>query len=213
MAALAVGSAVVSAALVPGGAFGLVEGNYRWLWPIAGFSPTAIIASLGSLVPSRSADRPRRRSAPFVATMAAISIVGLSAGNVATSYQIDLLHTEVPQRAVAQNLLGQLDAADLRSPVLIDRSEAEFGNPHAFPVLLRLQQDGVAFTFDNDPDVARFGTGRADGGRARQQLSLVTGGPASEPHRGPPGSRSRHRPPGLRRQPSSRRRTGPQHSS
>lgn len=185
-AALAVISAVISATLVPGGAFGLVEGNYRWLWPISMFVATAMMASVLSAMRAHhgtvAVNRPVQWKTPGtagVAVVAAVSIVLLAAANLATSFQVDLLRTEVAQRGAVRDLVGQLHDADVSGPVVVDRSEAGFGDPYAYPVLLQLQQDGVPFTFDNPADIARFGRGRTNRGGAARRLSLVIGGAAA----------------------------------
>jgi hypothetical protein len=74
---------------------------------------------------------------------------------------------------------------------MFDRRRAAFGEPYSYVVLAELQDEGVAFTFDEgDPatglDVLRFGDGRADEGRAAERLVLVTGPAAGDL---PPGAR------------------------
>lgn len=174
-AAVAVGAAVLAAAGTPAGALGPVAGNYRWLWPVAGFTVFAVVlAGAGSSPPE--APPSARRAPGVVGLVAGVALVGITVANLPAAYEFGVVSSDRRLRPLAIELTRQLDAADLTSPVLFDRSGGVFAEPYSYAVLVALQEQGVEFTFDDDStDVARFGESRADRGRARRRLVLVTG--------------------------------------
>ncbi|HXH56486.1 hypothetical protein [Iamia sp.] len=187
-AAVAVGAGVVAAARTPTGDLGPVAGNYRWLWPVAGFTIfVAVLAGTGSsspdTPPSEAAPSTRPPSAGrrtgVVGLVAAAVLVVLTVANLPPAYDIDVVRSDRHRRPVALELTRQLDAAELTGPVLFDRSRGVFTEPYSYAVLVALQEQGIEFTFDDDgPDIPRFGEARADEGRAERRLVLVTGSAA-----------------------------------
>lgn len=168
-ALVALGAGVVTAARTPTGDLGPVVGNVRWLWPVTAFTIFALVLGVvgarRSGVPSRS-----------MGIVSGALLVALTVVNLPPSYDFPVTASDRERRPVAVEMLGQLRAADITGPVLIDRSRGAYTEPYSFPVLGVLQDRGIEFTFEDDSlDIRRFGTGRADRGRARQRLVLVTG--------------------------------------
>ena len=187
-AAVAVGAGLAGAAVTPAGSLGPVVGNYRWLWPLALFVVLAAVIGVGgagAVVPSRAGGR------RLGGVVVGVALVVVTLADLPAHHGLEVTRVDRRLRPVAAEVVRQLEDAEVRGPVLFDRSRAAFGEPYSYVVLAALQSDGVAFTFDEaDPaaglDVLRFGEGRADEGRAEQRLVLVTG-PAA--HDLPPGAR------------------------
>ena len=177
-AAVALVAGVLAVARTPAGAAGPVVGNYRWLWPLAGFTLFALVMGWVS--------GPRRRGRPPLAVRRA-GVVGaalllvLVAANLGSTNQIDPRRDDLRQREVAADLLGDLDRASLPPVVFFDRSEAVFTEPYSYLVITHLRERGTDFTLEAAvDDVARFGEARRDGGRAPHRLVLLTGPAARE---------------------------------
>jgi len=172
-ALVALGAGVVTAARTPIGVLGPVVGNVRWLWPVTAFTIFALVLGVVGA---------RRTSVPghSVGVVAGAVLVALTVVNLPPSYDFPITASDRERRPVLVDLLSQLRTADITGPVLIDRSRGAFTEPYSFPVLGVLQDRGIEFTFDEKSpdkslDILRFGRGRADRGRARQQLVLVSG--------------------------------------
>ena len=181
-AAAAVAAGLVGAAVTPAGSLGPVVGNYRWLWPLAAFVALAVALGLGG------AGLGGRRLGALVV---GVALVVVTVADLPAHHGLEVTRVDRRLRPVAADLVHQLEDADLRGPVQLDRSRAAFGEPYSYVVLAALQDEDVAFTFDEDDpatelDVLRFGDGRADEGRARERLVLVTGPAARDL---PPGAR------------------------
>lgn len=179
-AVVALGGALVAASVTPNPA----PGNYRWLWPLVAFSLfSVVLAFIGS---HRSEAAVRTARGPTALGVAAGAVLlGLTVANLPASYSLEVTRFDLERRPVAIELLAELRAADLDGPVLFDRTAVAFTEPYSYLVLMVLQEEGIAFTFEDDSmDVARFGDGRADQGRADTRLSLVTGSGAREPRPG-----------------------------
>lgn len=187
-AAVAVGAGLAAAARTPTGDLGPVAGNYRWLWPVAGFAVFAVVlAATGSASPDAPPSGAALRAEPpsagrrtgVVGLVAAAVLVVLTVANLPAAYEIDVVRSDRDRRPVAVELTRQLDAAELTGPVLFDRSRGVFTEPYSYAVLVALQEQGIEFTFEDDsPDIPRFGEARADEGRAERRLVLVTGSAA-----------------------------------
>lgn len=174
-AAVAVGAAVLAAAATPAGALGPVAGNYRWSWPVVAFTGFAVVLAGVGLAPAADA-APAGRKTGVVGLVAGVALVGFTVANLPASYEFGVVSADRRLRPNARELTRQLDTAALPSPVLFDRSKGVFAEPYSYAVLVALQEQGVEFTFDDDStDVDRFGESRADRGRARRRLVLVTG--------------------------------------
>lgn len=179
-AIVALGGALVAAAVTPNPA----PGNYRWLWPLVAFSLFAVVLALIGSHRSEAAVR-TARGPTVVGVVAGAVLLVLTVANLPAAYHMEVTRSDLERRPVAIELLAELRAADLDGPVLFDRTAVAFSEPYSYLVSMVLQEEGIAFTFEDDSlDVARFGDGRADRGRADTRLSLVTGSGAREPRPG-----------------------------
>ena len=192
-AAAAVVAGLVGAAVTPAGSLGPVVGNYRWLWPLALFVVlAAVLGAVGTGVGGADPDVPSRDGARRLGGLVVgLALVAVTLADLPAHHGLEVTRVDRRLRPVAAEVVRQVEDADLKGPVLFDRSRAAFGEPYSYVVLAALQEDGVAFTFDEDDpgagrDVLRFGEGRADEGRADQRLVLVTGPAARDL---PPGAR------------------------
>ena len=177
VALVAVLAGVVDATLLPRTVFGLAIMNYRWAWATGAFIAMLCLVE----VAIRSEHDHRARS---VTSWAAFAVcLALAVANVPRSVQHpDPVRYLDEQRAVAE-ALDQLAAVDLAAvdrdrPVIIDESEMYFGHPYTYPVLLALQEQGVAFRFQSPLQERRFGKGRVSDGTETLRLRLVSGDPA-----------------------------------
>jgi hypothetical protein len=168
-AVVAVVAAIGSASTL-NSSFGLTAGNYRWLWSIGGFIVIVVSnAALTRWIAARAeGDRP-----VTVATVGGLTVAALLAVlAVPYSYQLPG-PDERAQIAVTRTLLAQLDDFDTAGPVIYDRARAAFSEPYTYPLLVKLQERGIEFDFDDPRDVRRFGDEREADGEATRRLSLV----------------------------------------
>jgi hypothetical protein len=162
VAGVAVVAAWASAATQPkGGAFGLVVGNYRWLWPVSLFVLAAVALALVRAV------APRR---PLVPVVAAAVAAGLAAAALVPAQRIPVTADDEPLLPVARRLAGSLDGLVGTEPVAVARGRLHFGEPYTYVLLAGLQDAGVDFDVLDDRDLRRFGSGR----RARPGTAIVT---------------------------------------
>lgn len=181
-AVVAIGAVGLAAASTPAGSLGPVAGNYRWLWPVTAF--TLFAAVLGVLGGTAPEDWRKPRAVGVV--LVGVALLVAAVATLPASYQIPLVAQDHRRLGLSRELVGQLERAELPSPVLVDRSAGYFGEAYSYQILLTLQRRHIGFTFDTTGDVSRFGRSRADRGRARARLLVVTGPPA---RRAVPGAR------------------------
>ena len=157
---------------VPTGEFGLVAGNYRWLWAVAAWT----WVSVGFLVLRRVADggtpdtttsTPVRASASVLVLLAVLAVVPAT--------RADLVASHVSQEGVARDLLSQLSPLEDLDLVEIDRRGMLFGEPFSYVVIAHLQAEGVAFEALLDLDVLRFGPTREPSGDAAGTIRFANG--------------------------------------
>jgi len=171
--------AILSSSRVPAGSFGLVSGNYRWLWPIGAFVLTAVV--LGGVV-SWPDGRPIR---PILAGVFSAATLLLVAINLPSSYQAGDVINSQRRIGITRELTAQLDSLGVEGPVLLDRSAGFFGEPYTHAVIAELQSLDIDFTFDVPGEIYRFGDGRREIGNATQQMTFAFG---AEARRVPEGS-------------------------
>ena len=173
-AAVAVIGAILSSSRVPAGSFGLVSGNYRWLWPVGAFMLTAVV--IGGLVV-----RPQRpRIQPIVAGLFSAATVILAVINLPTSYQAGDVTNSQRRIGVTRELTAQLESVDVAGPVIFDRSASFFGEPYTHAVIAELQTLDIDFTFDVRGEIYRYGDGRREVGDATHRMTFAFGANARE---------------------------------
>jgi hypothetical protein len=178
---VAVVAGTVDAALLPRSEFGLVIGNYRWLWATGAFTLVLVLVWLADRLRSLElGERPRLALTSAVAVACLVPAIA----NLPRSVQHSGAERyKAEQRAVAE-LRSQLDASfDLAPPdgaVLVDDSGMYFGHGFTYPTLLMMQEHEIPFRFDDDRQERRFGGRRASDGTERQVLRLVAGDLARE---------------------------------
>ncbi len=149
-------AAIVSARLLPTADFGLVAGNYRWLWSLGAFCLGAVV--IAGLAGLRNRCTSRRNAFVAVSATAITALFGIL--NLPSSYQ-SLTRENGEQRVeVTKDLTAQLAGAEIEGPVLIDRSNGFFGEPYTFATLVELQSLGIEFDFVDDDEIYRWGDGR-----------------------------------------------------
>ncbi len=174
-------AAIVSAMLLPIADFGLVAGNYRWLWSLGAFFLGAVVIAATSGIWDRHPSRRGGLVAVFATAIAAL--FGIL--NVPYSYQSLTRENGVQRVEVTKDLTAQLASAGIEGPVLIDRSNGFFGEPYTFATLVELQSLGIEFDFIDDNEIYRWGDGR----RASDDDTVVmTFAYGSSAQRGPRGS-------------------------
>lgn len=168
----AVGAGVVDAALLPRTVFGLAIMNYRWLWATAAF--LVLVAAVAVAAWAEREPRLRRSASWAAAVLCAV----LAIANLPRSVQhSDAARYLEEQRGVA-SALDQLGRFDLQGPLIIDESEMYFGHPYTYPVLVEMQEQGVAFRFESPLQERRFGARRVADGTETRRLRLISGEPA-----------------------------------
>ncbi len=172
VAVVAVLAGVLDATLLPRTVFGLAIMNYRWAWATGAF---VAVVGLVELAIRAERDHRARRA---VSWMALGVCVALALANLPRSVQHpDPARYLDEQRAVA-DARDQIAAVDLTGPVIIDESEMYFGHPYTYPLLVSLQEQGVAFRFESPLQERRFGERRVSDGTETLRLRLVSGDPA-----------------------------------
>jgi hypothetical protein len=183
---VAVLAGVLDAALLPSTQFGIVIGNYRWLWATAAFvAIVAVVAPWQRLLPTMHTDR--RRTVAVLAGVAVLAVPVVA--NLPRSVQsVGADRYRAEQVAVAE-LLTQLDLAldtnRVRGPVVVDDSAMYFGHGFTYPILIELQAHGVDFRFDDPIQERRFGSGRVSDGAEPQRLRLLADAAAIEARMSP----------------------------
>jgi hypothetical protein len=176
-AAVAVAAGLVAASSSPAdGPFGVVSGNFRYLWPTAVFVTFGIVAAAVRAMSPRAA----RVATPTVASAA----VAMAIAALPTSYQSPGPEADAPLIPVARDVAAQVAGADVEGPVVVDRSGLFFGEPYSYVVVDALQGDGVDLVFEEPTDLARFGSGRARSGPVAGTVSLAVGDAALAPRPG-----------------------------
>ncbi|MDQ3738226.1 MAG: hypothetical protein M3337_03555 [Actinomycetota bacterium] len=173
-AGIAVIGAILSSSQVPAGTFGLLSGNYRWLWPIGAFVVTAVV--IGGLVL-----RPQHRAVPpVVAGLFSVACVILVLMNLPTSYQAGDVANSGRRIDVTRELTAQLELVDVEGPVIVDRSASFFGEPYTHAAIAELQSLDIDFTFDVPSEIYRFGDGRRELGDATHRMTFAFGDDARQ---------------------------------
>lgn len=168
----AVGAGIVDAALLPRTVFGLAIMNYRWLWATAAF----IVLVAGVAVAAWAEREPRTRRS--VSWAAAVLCGVLAVANLPRSVQHQDEERYLEEQRGVASALDQLGRFDLEGPLIIDESEMYFGHPYTYPVLVEMQEQGVAFRFESPLQERRFGARRVADGTETRRLRLISGDPA-----------------------------------
>ncbi len=168
----AVGAGMIDAALLPRTVFGLTIMNYRWLWSTAAF--IVLVAAVGAAALAEREPRTRRS----VSWVAAILCGTLAIANLPRSVQYQDAERYLEEQRGVASALEQLGRFELVGPLIIDVSEMYFGHPYTYPVLVELQEQGVAFRFDSPLQDRRFGARRVADGTETLRLRLISGEPA-----------------------------------
>ena len=153
--------------------FGLVEGNYRWLWPISVFVTMALAVLALRLWGHRSAAVP-----------AAVATLVLVVAALVPAQRSEVLVTDEPLRATTAALVRELDALDGLGPVVVERGGVFFGEPYTYALLVGLQDRGIDFQMGDERDLLRFGEGRRPDGTATGTIRLASGDGALAPEPG-----------------------------
>ncbi|WP_436795916.1 hypothetical protein [Actinospongicola halichondriae] len=193
VAAIATSGAVLALALVsatsqvPTGDFGLVAGNYRWLWAAAAWVWVSVAVVVARVLAVRLADATRRRRsgdtrvedasrAPVRIGFAVLVLVAAVAS--LPGARADLVASHEPLVPVARDLIAQLGPLEDLDLIEIDRRGMLFGEPYSYVVMAHLQARGVAFETVLDIDVLRFGSGREPTGDAAGTIRFANGNDA-----------------------------------
>lgn len=159
--------------------FGIIAQNYYWAWPVAVFAGTSVIgAALHSPIGQLRSSLGEPGWAPVPALAAGVVVLGVVPILSPTNALPETDHEWHVSRRLARPLMdefgAQLDALDLRDPVLIDLG----GVRHVrYTLLTELQARGIDFRFaPGSTDLSRFGRKRCDDGSARYLITL-RGGP------------------------------------
>jgi hypothetical protein len=177
IAVVAAVAGVVDAALLPRTEFGLVTGNYRWLWATAAFVAVSALVEVWRTLAGGSAAT-HRWAGRVVAALCAV----LAVANVPESVQVDGPTGYAEAQVTTAQLMERLDAALVDDaqlpPVVLDDSGVAFSESYTYAVIVVLQAHDVDFRFDDERQLYRFGgRRRAQGDEAR--LSILTGDAAS----------------------------------
>lgn len=172
-AAVALVGAILSSSQVPAGAFGLLSGNYRWLWPIGAFVVTAVL--IGGLVL-----RSRGGAIPILAGLFSATTLTLVVINVPASYQAGDVSNSGPRIDLTRKLTAQLESLDVAGPVIFDRSAGFLGEPYTHAVIAELQTLDIDFTFDAPGEIYRYGDDRREVGDATHRMTFAFGDAARQ---------------------------------
>lgn len=168
-AAVAVIAALVTAASVPIGLFGLTPNQFRWLWPIAAFTGFAVLALVGVLAPHlRSVPLSLPLLIACTSATAVLAALNLGTGPATPS------NSGARSMEVAHELNKQLGVLEGRGPVLV-RLPPVFNDPYGSAVMAELARRDISFlvvpewtpqlgagrrfTGDNARSVLTFGIG------------------------------------------------------
>ncbi len=184
--AVALIAALLTAASVPIGLFGLAPHQFRWLWPISAFASFAVLVLFGMLVRRRRGPAPVRA---LVVTCASATVV-LAVFNLATGPASPSNSAERSME-VARGLNPQLGVLEGEGPVLVQLPPV-FNDPYGGAVMAELARRdipflvvpewtpqlgaGRRFTGDNARSVLMFRIGEATpppGGRRIAQFEDV----------------------------------------
>ena len=160
---------------VPTGEFGLVAGNYRWLWAVAAWT----WVSVAIVVVRAAAERTPTAHAATVRAMASVLVL-VAVVAVVPATRADLVASHERQVGVARDLLAQLGPLEELELVEVDRRGMLFGEPFSYVVIAHLQSEGVRFEALLDLDVLRFGTTREPSGDAAGTIRFGNGDDALE---------------------------------
>jgi len=173
-AGVAVIGAILSSSQVPAGSFGLLSGNYRWLWPIGAFVVVAVVIG-GLVLQSRGGSLP-----PILAGLFSAATLILVVINLPASYQAGDASNSGIRIDITRELTAQLESLDVAGPVIFDRSAGFLGEPYTHAVLAELQTLDIDFTFDVPGEIYRYGDDRREVGDATHRMTFAFGGAARQ---------------------------------
>ncbi len=174
-AGVALGTGLVTAWLMPSGAFGISAHQFRWLWPLGAFTALALLAAVIGQVATTS----HRRQVLSVALFVGILLVAAStlptynvrAGPVA----------DATAGATMDEAARQMVALEDEGPLLVDTTGIRFAEPYTGPVMAELQRRGIPFYVDSEVQVRQLGEARRLGDEDVQRLLFREGDGAAAP--------------------------------
>lgn len=174
-AGVALGTGLVTAWLLPFGAFGIASHQFRWLWPLGAFTALALLAALIGGVGTT----PRRRHVLAVAMLVGILLVAASTlptYNVGSGPVAD-----ATAAATMDEAAEQMAALEDEGPLLVDATGIRFAEPYTGPVMAELQRRGIPFYVDSEILVRQLGESRRLGDEDVQRLLFREGDAAAAP--------------------------------
>jgi hypothetical protein len=172
VALVAVLAGILDATLLPETGFGYPVGNYRWLWATGAFVVVVVLVDRAPRVEARVDDL-------VVVAVAGALCTAVAVANLWPSVEYDQEAVYRRQTGEVAAVVEQLAETDLPESLIVDSSDVTFGTPIVYPVLIELQRQGVAFRFDDDTQISRFGSGRVADGSEVGRLTIITGPAAS----------------------------------
>ncbi len=154
LAFLATGLAFVTIELLPTTPFGTAVPQLRWTWAVAVFVSLVLFLSGYRQLKPAQGDRwwPAALSAGAAVLVAVAVLPAADRGGVATARV----------RRAAEDVTGQLAAADLDGPLLVECDETML-DPYCEAVMAELAGDGVTFVVDDPATASQVGQRRRAG--------------------------------------------------
>ena len=184
-ALVATGGALLTAASLPIGFFGIAPHQFRWLWPISVFM---LFAALLTLARRRPPVDTTRLTGAFAVGTLVLSLLNLPTNNQQVGPSADA--GSIPS---ARTLVDQLGVLDGSGTLLFDIRGLRFAEPYSVPVINELDRRGVDVVVDDPGMVRQLGDGRRFDGHANGRIFTREADAAllAEPEPGREASRDR----------------------
>jgi hypothetical protein len=157
--------------------FGLVAGNYRWLWSSSVFV-WAVIGLVVLRAVARSVTAQRRAVVGTGLVLATFALLALLPAATA-----DIVADDERLMPVARDLVDQLGPLEGRGPVLVERSDLFFREPYTYVLMAGLQDRGIDWRVGGN-DALRYGDRRGRTDDVEGIVRLASGDRAIEPSPG-----------------------------
>jgi hypothetical protein len=154
--------------------FGLVAGNYRWLWSVSAFVWLSVaFVAVRALAGTVRAERRALTGTGLV--LVAFVLLSLLPASTA-----DIVRHDERLMGVSRDLVAQLGPLEGRGPVLVQRGGLFFREPYTYVLMAGLQDRGIDWRVGAD-DALRYGQRRARVDDLAGVVRLASGDAALEP--------------------------------